>query len=134
MAKKLRTTKRKRNTKRKLRNTKRILGTKRYKGGGNIGENALKEKYKQMLKDINVNIIGGLKIVLKQPDSTLQSTRLGMFMDNIMLNIEQDTAEELKEKLLSVSKQFKTYETIPNSGYKTKALNMAKAINTELLK
>ena len=132
MAKKLRTTKRKKH--RKLRNTKRILGIKRYKGGVNLVENEKKETYKQMLMDTELkDLISNIKNVLKQPDSTLQSTRLGTFIDEIMRDIEQKNAEELKAKLSSVSAKLKTYETLPDV-LKDKAMKKAQQINTELLK
>ena len=137
MAKKLRTTKRKRNTKRKLRNTKRILGTKRYKGGGNIGENEKKETYKKLLKDAN-EALDGIKLILGRQTNTGVGYRDIMnFITQMKENIDQNTAEELKQKLVLVSEKIKTYTKLelPNiAKYKNAALQKAEEINAELLK
>ncbi len=139
MAKKVRTTqnknknKNKTTNKKKLGNTKRKLGTKRYKGGGNLGENELKDKYKKMLMDINVNIIGNIKLLLKKPGGIhMESNRLGKFMnDEIMLDIDQKNVDELKQKLKLVSDKLKNIE-LPPSPLKDKALLKAQQINAEL--
>jgi hypothetical protein len=140
MSKKVRTTQNKnknKNTnkttnKKKLGNTKRKLGTKRYKGGVNVGENELKDKYKKMLIE-TYETLDGIKLILsRQTESGLGHRNIIKLIAKIKGNIDQNTAEELKQKLKLVSDEFKTYAKLPNSGYKSAALLKAQQINAEL--
>ncbi len=142
MAKKLRNTKRKlRNTKRKLRNTKRKLGTKRYKGGGNLGENELKEKYKNMLL-ATYEVLDQASFGLKETKKEFPGVLSGKFLSNKLVqfindtkSVDQNDAEVLKKQLVLVSEKLKkAAEDITSEIYKSKALQKAKEINTELLK
>ena len=135
MAKKVRTTNRKKN--RKLRNTKRKLGTKRYKGGGNLGENDLKGKYKQMLTgdEESLAILNGIKLVLMNLGQKVASRNLNNFIIKMKENINENNVEDLKNKLKLVFDEIKKYETLEtNSAYKSKALLKAQEINAELAK
>jgi len=82
-----------------------------------------------------LELLGGIAGILMSLNRKVEHRTLNDLIINIRPNIDEYTAEVLKDKLKLVSDEFKKYDTLETtSAYKTKGSAKAREINTELAK